>query len=339
MPAQIFGLDIGRSFIKVVQVKVSGSASTLIAAGSAATPVDGMRAEAKPQLQQLAEAIKSLVKSAKIHTNKVVVSMVEAQAVTRLIELPNLTDKELSAAINFEADQYIPLPIKDVNLQYKVLSRPSPGSGGKMSVLLVAAPKRVIDKYLEVVKMSQLALTAIETESSALARALSNKADPPSLIISMGASSTELVLVKEGNIFFTRSIASGGISLTKAVMAEFNLAQNQAEEYKMAYGILEDKLSGKIARILKPVLEVVVAEILKAIDYARSHMGDQPLSRIIICGGGAYLPGLAEFIAEKTSVEVSLGDPWANFSKEGLALKIPGQGSFYAVATGLALRT
>ena len=265
--------------------------------------------------------------------------MVEAQAVTRLIELPNLTDKELSAAINFEADQYIPLPIKDVNLQYKVLSRPSPGSGGKMSVLLVAAPKRVIDKYLEVVKMSGLALTAIETESSALARALSNKADPHSLIISMGASSTELVLVKEGNIFFTRSIASGGISLTKAVMAEFNLAQNQAEEYKMAYGILEDKLSGKIARILKPVLEVVVVEILKAIEYARSHMGDQPLSRIIICGGGAYLPGLAEFIAEKTSVEVSLGDPWANFSKEGLALKIPGQGSFYAVATGLALRT
>lgn len=338
MPAQVFGLDIGRSFIKVVQVKVSGGGNSLIAAGSTATPQEGLRSESKPQLQQLAETVKSLVKSSKIHTNKCVVSIIEAQAVTRLVELPNLTDKELSAAINFEADQYIPLPIKDVNLQYKVLSRPQPGSGGKMSVLLVAAPKRVIEKYLEVVKMAGLALSAIETESSALVRALANKKDPPSLIVSMGASSTELVLVKDGNIFFTRSIASGGISLTKAVMTEFNLAQSQAEEYKIAYGILEDKLSGKIARVLKPVLEVVTIEVLKAVDFARSHMNDQPLARIIICGGGAYLPGLAEFMTEKTSIEVSLGDPWANFTKEGLILRIPGQGSFFSVATGLALR-
>ncbi|OGD87428.1 hypothetical protein A3J17_04030 [Candidatus Curtissbacteria bacterium RIFCSPLOWO2_02_FULL_40_11] len=339
MAAQIFGLDIGRSFIKVVQVKISGSSRSLVAVGSAATPGAGLRSEVKPELKQLAETIKTLVKNSKIHSNKCTVSIVEAQAVTRLIELPNLTDKELSAAINFEADQYIPLPIKDVNLQYKVLSRPQPGSGGKMAVLLVAAPKRVIEKYLEVVKMSGFSLSAVETESSSLARALSNKNDPPSLIVSMGASSTELVLIKEGNVFFTRSIASGGAALTKAIMTEFNLASKQAEEYKMAYGILEDKLSGKISRILRPVLEVVTTEILKAIDYARSHMGDQRLSGVVICGGSAYLPGLAEFVTEKTSVEVSLGDPWANFAKEGLILKMPGQGSFYSIATGLALRT
>lgn len=338
MAAQIFGLDIGRSFIKVVQIKASGNARVLEAAGSVATPQDGLKSEAEPQLKQLADTIKALVNNSKIHANKCAVSMVEAQAVTRLIELPSLTDKELSAAISFEADQYIPLPIKDVNLQYKVLSRPQPGTNGKMAVLLVAAPKRVIEKYLKVVKMAGLSLSAIETESSALARALSTNSDPASLIISMGASSTELVLVKQGNVFFTRSIASGGITLTKAIMAEFNLAQGQAEEYKMAYGIMEDKLSGKIARVLKPALEVVITEILKAVEYGRSHMGGEQLSRIIICGGGAYLPGLGEFFTEKTSVEVSLGDPWASFSKEGLILKIPGQGSFYSVATGLALR-
>lgn len=338
MAAQIFGLDIGSSFIKVAQVRSRGSDRTLAAAGSVLTSGDGIKSETPLQLKQLAEAVKLCVKNSKIDGNRCAVSIIESQAVTRLIELPNLTDKELSAAINFEADQYIPLPIKDVNLQYKVLSRPQSGSDGKMQVLLIAAPKRVIDKYLQVVSLAGLNLTAIETESSSLARALSGPNDPPSLIVSMGALSTELILVKAGNVFVTRSIATGGITLNKTIMAEFNLTQAQAEEYKMAYGILEDKLSGKIANILKPVFEIIVGEILKAAEYTKIHTESAQLYRIIICGGGAYLPGLAEYLTEKTSVEVSLGDPWANFKKEGLILKIPGQGSFYSVATGLALR-
>lgn len=338
MAARTFGLDIGRAFIKVVQVDSGGGKKKLIASGSLATVGEGLKTEVKLQLRQLADAIKTCIKNSRISGNNCVVSLMESQAVTRLIELPNLTDKELSAAINFEADQYIPLPIKDVNLQYKVISRPQPGSGGKMRVLLIAAAKRIVEKYLEVVKMAGLNLRAIETESSALSRALSNPSDPPSLIVSMGAASTGLILVSGGNVYFTRSVATGGLSLTRAVMAEFNLTLNQAEQYKMSYGILEDKLSGKIANTLKPIIDLIIAEILKAVEFAKTHLSEQQLYRIIICGGGAYLPGLAEYITEKTSVEVSLGDPWANFVKEGLILKVPGQGSFYSVATGLALR-
>lgn len=339
MAAHLFGLDIGRTFIKVVQVEGPANKMKLVAASSLPTPGEGLKTEIKSQLKQVAEAIKICVKNSKINGNNCAVSLVESQAVTRLIELPNLTDKELSAAINFEADQYIPLPIKDVNLRYKVITRPGPDTGGKMKVLLIAASKRVIEKYLEVVKIAGLNLRAIETESSALARALASPSDPSSLIVSMGAVSTDLVLVSGGNVYFTRSVATGGLSLTRAIMAEFNLTLNQAEQYKMSYGILEDKLSGKIASTLKPILDLVITEILKAIEFTRTHLGEQQLYRIIICGGGAYLPGLAEYITEKTSVEVSLGDPWANFVKEGLILKIPGQGSFYSIATGLAVRT
>lgn len=339
MSAQIFGLDIGRAFIKVVQVKVNGSRVSLTAAGSAATPGDGLKSEAKPQLKVLSQTVKNLVKSAKVSGNKCAVSIVESQAVTRLTQFPNLTEKELASAIKYEADQYIPLPLSDVNLQYKVVSRPEPGSGGKMEVLLVAAPKRVVLKYLDIIKAAGLSLYAIETESSSLARALFLPTDPPSLIVSIGAESTDLIIVKGGNVFFTRCVSTGGASLTKAIIGEFKLAQNQAEEYKMAYGILEDKLSGKIAAILKPVLEVVVSEILKAVEYAKSRTQGDTIARIIICGGGSYLPGLAEFITEKTSMEVSLAEPWSKFNKEGLLLKMPGQGSFYSVATGLALRS
>ncbi len=339
MSAQIFGLDIGRAFIKIVQVKVNGDKKQLTAIGNAPTPPDALKTESKPQLKELSEIIKNLVKNSKIEGDKCAVSIIEAQTVTRLIELPNLTDKELSSAINWEADQYIPLPLKDVNLQYKVISRPAAGASSKMQVLLVAAPKRVVEKYVEVVKMAGLDLYAIETESSSLARVLSLGQDPLSLIVSMGAISTELVLVKGGNVYFSRSIASGGSALNKAIIAEFSLSEKQAQEYKMAYGLLQDKLSGKIAAVLRPVLDILVTEILKAVEYGKTHIHSDLLSRAIICGGGAYLPGFAEFLTEKTSMEVLLADPWAAFLKEGLILKIPGQGSFYSLATGLALRS
>jgi len=337
MPAQIFGLDIGRSFIKICQVKVSGNKKVLVAAGFKQTSPGGILSESSVDLKSLSEAIRTCAQEAKVTTGRCVISLIESQVVIRLIQLPNLTDKELSAAINWEAEQYIPLPIKDVNLQFKVISRPI-NNEGKMDVLLVAAPKRVVAKYIKVVKDAGFIVESLETESTALTRALTSTADPTTIIISLGALTTELVIAKGGNVLFTRSIATGGVNLTRAIMGEFNLPLNQAEQYKQTYGILEDKLSGKLAGVVKPILDILIAEILKAVEFAHGHVRDSQVSRIVVCGGGAFLPGISGFLTEKTSLEVSLGDPWVAFAKENLILKLPGQGPVYAVATGLALR-
>lgn len=340
MSALPFGLDIGRSFIKIVQVKNQGSSKLLTSAFSFPTPSGGMVSDSPIELKKIAEAVKSALKQAKVNGNTCNVSIIESQTVTRLVQMPNLTDKELSAAINYEADKYIPLPIKEVNLQYKVVVRYPAGSeaGGKMDVLLVAAPKRIVEKYLMVIKDSGLKLSAIETESAAISRAIATGVEAAVVIVSFGSVSTEVVAVRQGSVIFTRSIATGGEALTKAVMAEFNLQHSQAEQYKHSYGVLENQLGGKVANVIKPVLEVIIGEIMKAVDFSKTHMMENQLARIIISGGGAYLPGLTEFIARRTSLEVSLADPWQNFAKEGLILKVPGQGGFYCTATGLAIR-
>ena len=338
MSTKFFGLDIGRSFIKVAQLNVSGKKKFLKTVASIRTPSGGIQSESPIDLEKVSDSIKSCVEAAKIDVGHCNVSLIESQVVSRLIHMPTLTDKELAAAVRWEAEQYIPLPIKDVNLQYKMISRPEIVGEGKMEVLLVAAPKRIIEKYLRVTKDAGLVVNALETESAAMTRALTKSDDPATVIVSMGAVSTELVIARAGDVLFTRSIASGGINLTKAIMAEFNLPQAQAEEYKQTYGILEDKLSGKVAAILRPILDILISEILKAVEFVRAHFQTSQVTRIVICGGGAFLPGLSEFLTERTSLEVSLGDAWADFSKEGLVLKMPGQGSIYAVATGLALR-
>lgn len=341
MPAQIFGLDIGRSFVKVARVENRGNRKLLTAASYAPTPGGGIQSESPVDLSKVSEAIKNCVAAAKIEGDKCAVSLIESQVVSRLIQLPALTEKELASAINWEAEQYIPLPIKDVVLQYKIVNKSSQvsGSEGKMDVLLIAAPKRIIQKYITVVKEAGFKPDILETESTALVRALTKPADPPTIIVSMGALSTELVIAQAGEVFFTRSIATGGMNLTKAIMSEFNLPQKQAEEYKQTYGIMEDKLSGKVAAVLKPILDIIIGEVLKAVEYTRTHVASADVTRVVISGGGAFLPGLSEFMVERTSLEVSLGDPWVDFVKEGLILQLASQGSIYSVATGLALRS
>lgn len=340
MAAQAFGLDIGRSFVKIVQVRNSSSKKTLTALGSFPTPSGGMQSDSPIELKKVSEAVKQCLKQARVEGNRCNVSIIESQAVTRLIQMPNLTDKELAAAINYEADKYIPLPIKEVNLQYKIVTRYAAGAdhGGKMDILLVAAPKRVVEKYVAVVKGAGLSLAAIETESSAISRAISGGVEAGLVIVSFGSASTEVVATRQGSVIFTRSIATGGEAMTRAVMAEFNLQHSQAEQYKHAYGILENQLGGKVANVLKPVLEVIIGELTRAIEFSRTHMQESQLARIVISGGGAYLPGLGEFITRRTSLEVSLADPWEAFEKDGLILRVPGQGGFYTTATGLAIR-
>lgn len=342
MAAHHFGLDIGRSFIKVAQTEVAGAKKVLTAAGISPTPAGGIQSESAVDLSKISESIKKCISGLGVETRRCVVSLSESQVFSRLIELPILTDKELAAAINWEAEQYIPLPIKDVSLEFQVVEKKEGegGVGGKMKVLLVAAPKRVIEKYLAIVKGANLQVEALETESQALARALIGVDDPPTIIVSAGAISTELVVVKSQKVLFTRSIASGGASLSRAISLEFNLGQKQAEEYKQTYGLQEDKLSGKVAQVLKPILDIVVTEILKAVEFTKGNVGSAEVVRVVICGGGAFLPGLSEFLVERTSLEVSLGDPWADFDKsQGPAKTLAVGSSVYAIATGLAMRS
>ena len=339
MSARPFGLDIGRYYIKVVSADVSKNKRVLKTVGVFPSHVGGIQTESSADLAKISEIIKKGVKNTKVNSDKCVLSLMESQIVSRMIKMPLLSDKELTAAINYEAEQYIPLPIKDVVLQYQILNRPKKAtSDAKMDVFLVAAPKRVVDKYLKVAKDAGLKVEALETESAALVRALTNSGDPSSIIVSVGAMSTELVIVIGGNVFFTRSVSVGGTTLTKAIMDEFNLPMKQAEEYKRTYGVLQDKVSGRVADVIVPNLETVAGEILRAVEFAKGRVPNAPVRRAIITSGGAFLPGLSGFLVQRTGLEVSIGDPFRFFEKNKLAMSFSGQGSMYSVATGLALR-
>jgi len=335
-----FGLDIGSHSLKVAQVEKSGDSYQLVALGIASSPGDGVVSESPGSLTALSEAIKKLCAEAKIDTNNVVVALPEDKVFTRVMEMPSMKDEELDSAIGWEAEQYIPLPMEEVSLDYQVVSRPEKGKDQKMEVLLVAAPKRLIEKYLLVLENAGLRPVSLETEIIAIARSVAPPDSFPIMVVDLGARATDIAIVNQGQIVFTRSIGTAGEALTRAVATELKLDPAQAEEYKKAYGVDPQQLEGKVKGAIGPILDAVVKEMGKAIEYYQSKHTENPVKRAVLTGGTAGLPEMVSLLAQKLGIEVQLADPFARLKKEGEILaKLPeGAAPLYAAAVGLALK-
>ncbi|MBI2594246.1 type IV pilus assembly protein PilM [Candidatus Curtissbacteria bacterium] len=338
-----FGLDIGTYSIKIVQLNKKTSPFELVGAGTIPTPAKSLMSESSADQEVIAESIKRLHKELRLRTSYCVVALSESQIFTRVVEMPNINQKEINSSVKWEAEQYVPIPLSEVRLDWQILNKVSSTSSKetKVEVLLVAAPLIIIDKYLKVLKLAEFYPLALETEITSVARSLVQRTlgAPTTLTISIGAATTDLCIVRGGQISFTRSIATGGNALTRSVANDLGFEINQAEEYMKTYGLDVTKLEGKVTAAIKPVFDIVINEIRRAIAYYIGHRPDDPIKRVVVTGGVAKLPGLVVHLANTLGLEVQIGNPW-----EGIKLpansgqKLIDNSTTYAVAVGLALK-
>jgi type IV pilus assembly protein PilM len=337
-----FGLDIGDNEAKVVYLNQTGAGFKLISFASLKLSPGVTVTGDNFDLEETADFIKKAIRDLGISTKRVCLSIPESQVYTRVIETPVISDSELQSAIQWEAEQYVPIPINDVLLRHVILDKPAKESAGaKMDVLLIAAPNTVIERYLKIAKLSGLDLIGIETEVLAVARALvgNDPYSPTTLVISFGGQTTDLAVVKKGNLAFVRSLTTGGDAVSRAITADLKLDSAQAEEYKRIYGLDTTKLDGKVTMAIAPVVDIILAEIKRAVAYYQGKRPDDPIKRAVLVGGMAKMPGLVNYIAQALSTEVQLGNPLANISKsEKQAQEIGENLPNFAVAVGLALK-
>lgn len=333
------GLDIGFSTIKAV-VLAHNKQPELVSLGSIGAPQPGIVSDADIDLEATAKAIKTLLTQIKAPTNKVVVALPESKIFTRVIsDFPYLSDQELSSAIRYSAEEFVPLPIDQVNLTWVIINRNK--QLNKTEVLVVASPKSLVNKYLKVFDMAQIKPVALETEIFAATRALvgNNPFSPTTLLIQLGGATTDFAVISQGVILLTRSIATGGLTMTRAIAQYLNFELAQAEEYKKVYGLLEDQLEGKIYQVLKPLMTVVLTEARRVIQSFQAKNPSNPVKRVVLTGGGAKLPGSVIFFANNLNLEVQEADPWFSVGKpQALAQKLVAEGPMYTVAVGLAMR-
>jgi type IV pilus assembly protein PilM len=338
--SSVLGLDIGSHSIKAIELAHAGNQITILSAGSMATPVKTTGSISNIELESVAYVIKQLIKEAGIRTKSVNVALPESQVFTRVIEVPQLSSRELSSAIQWEAEQYIPLPLDQVNMDFTILRDGKQTTSGKMEVLLVAAPKALIERYMTILDMADLEPVSAETEIIASSRALVRSVPTLKnvLIASLGAQTTDIAILTSGVLSVTRSIAAGGEALTRAISQSLEFNAAQAEEYKKTYGLEKNMLEGKIVNAVKPVMDTIVSEIKRASAYFEERHANERIEAILLGGGSAKLPGMVSYFAENVGIETQLANPWLGIRFDPRFNVLLQEGPTFSVSVGLALR-
>lgn len=335
-----FGLDIGSSSIKVSQVSLSGAKGFSVnAVGLAMNPVGSVEFTNLDVQAKLKPVIKQLLSDTKIHEKRVVVSVAESRVYSRILTMPAMSEAELSTAIKWEAEQFVPVPVAEVELDFSIISQPTnKAEDNRMLVYLVAAPKKYLQAMVDFLTSCGLEPIAVESEMVAVSRAFTYGAAPTtSLFVHIGALSTVLAIVDASALTFSYVTPSGGVALTRALAQSLALPLPQAEEYKRTYGLDEKQLEGKVRTGLLIILDSIISEMRKAMEYHLS-VRKSPVKRIVLSGGGAYLPQFSSYLSQVFGgIEVVVGDPFAA-AKAGHGVTLPRERAVYSVAIGLSQR-
>ena len=345
-PKSVFGLDVGRTTIKIAQVKPTRGGVEVV--GYAYAKFDESATQSgeivKPEL--VINTIHDLFKRSlvgKISTNRIVASVPIAHIFTRILQLPELADKDLAEAVRLEAEQYVPVASQDLYIDYHQLPMPVAPAADKASthpVLMVAVPKKIVTSYLTVFDRLGLEIEVIEPNMFANLRIINFSTPLPGakMVIDFGARSSDLAIYDTA-VRLTSTVETGGDNITRTIAVALKLSNQEATQLKIRYGIGKSRWQGRLATALQPILSDFATEVQKMMRYYLQHnAGQKAVDHIILVGGGANMPGLADFLSHLTGVPTQICNPWSKLIVKPLQPPTPSETTIYATALGLALK-
>ncbi len=342
----LIGLDIGTSSIKVSELKESKKGYILENFGMVPLPPEAIVDGALMNSPAIVEAIETVISERKIKTKDVATSVSGASVMIRKIQLPVMTEEELDEQIQWEAEQYIPFNLSDVNLAYEILN---PGDDeGNMEILLVAAKKDMINDYVAVITEAGLVPVIVDLDAFSMLNAYEINyqimENEVLALVNIGSSIINMVITKGGGYLFSRDVTVGGNLYTEEIMKELSVSYEEAELLKLggsATGDTEAVMRQEVEAVIRRVSDQIASEIAKSLDFYQATAADEQISKIWLGGGGSGVSGLAETIQQKQNVPVEIMDPFRNLERNP-KLFDPGYleqiGARAAVSIGLALR-
>jgi type IV pilus assembly protein PilM len=341
----VIGLDIGSSAVKAVELKAAGKGYKVVAFGIEAVPPDSIVDGAIIDGAAVADAIRRVFENKAFKTKEVAASLSGNAVIVKKINLPVMTEAELADSIYWEAEQYIPFDIQDVNLDYQILNGGTgEDSAGTMDVLLVAAKKEKIADYTGVISQAGRLPVIVDVDAFALQNAYEVNygldADAVVVLLNAGASAININIIAGQQSVFTRDISMGGNSYTEAVQKELNLPYESAEQIKRGQPV-EGVTFEEVQPVLHAMTESVLLEIQKTFDFFKATASSDRIDRIVVSGGASRVDGFTASLQERFSTAVEEFDPFKTISFEPAKLGITdaeGLSATAAVAVGLALR-
>lgn len=355
---EIFGLDVGRTTIKVAQVK-HAHGNNIQVLGYGYGPFDKTAVKdgeiLKPDL--IAATINELVSKkliGKIDTSRIAASIPVAHSYVRILNLPKMPEADLAEAVGLEAEQYVPVPNKDLYIEHHILepfapAQPKPKAVGAnpttaapatLQILMLAVPKRIIDSYMKLYSLLGLEVDAIEPNMFANLRVAEYvcPSEKAKILIDFGAQSSDIAIY-DNSVRLTSTVATGGDHITDMIGRALKLDTKQANQLKIHYGIGKSRWQAQLAEALQPILSNFANEVQKMMRYYAEHTENKSsIGQILVMGGGANMPGLADFLTHLTGVEVVVCNPWSKLIVKPLQPPSPSETTIYATAIGLALK-
>ena len=335
-----FGLDITTTSVKAVSLKRVSNALVLDSVGVLPISTKGVMSESVVDQQMLADSIKKLIESAQIKTNAVNVALPESQVYVKIIEMPDLSEHELTAALRWEMEQYVPLPEDQVRTAWQIMGKKQ-GEGKKtMDVLLIAAPITVIKKYEDILSLANLIPQTVETEILSIHRAVYPLLNTPDtcMIVNLGASTTDVAITKGGVLKMIFSIGVGGAAITRAISLDLGVDIIKAEEYKRTVGLNQSMLEGKVSRSLAPILDSIAQDLKKTIFSYKEKNPAEQIKQLILSGGSAQIPAIDSFLTNTLNIPVVLGNSFKLYNISNVPDQVSNDFASYNVVIGLALK-
>ena len=341
----LFGLDIGSSAIKIVQLRESKKGYILERFGikllAPEMIVDGTVMDSG----RVVEAVKELMAEEKVKLKDVAISISGHSVIVKKINLPVMTEEELEESIKWEAEQYIPFDINDVNIDFHILGT-GEGQDGQpqMSVLLVAAKKDKLNEYTSLVAEAGLTPLVVDVDAFAIENmyGLNYNAQENEVIalVNIGASVMNINILKNSMSAFTRDISIGGNRYTETIQKELSLSYQDAEQAKLVEnpGSVNPEA---LAAVMNAVNAEVAGEITRSIDYFKTTAMQDNIDKVVLCGGAAKTKGLVSLLGERLGVGVDLANPFNGIEIDAKLFpveQIQAMAPQAAVGVGLAIR-
>lgn len=354
--ADVVGLDIGSSTIKMCQIEKTPAGYQLKRFALCPTPPMTIKDGAIVDARVLGEEIRRLITQADLQNPKVVSAVSGQSVVIRPINMTRMTERELQHAIKFEAERYLPYSVTDAQIKGQILQEHLQGDEKTMEVLLVAAPNEMVNNTQEVIKMSQFVPQAIDLEPFALLRALERGMGPDALrqtiaLINLGASSSSINIFKNGMLRHNRTITVAGNSFTKAIGQSLNLSFEEAEKIKKDKGVIRVEKDAtpvapttmRIFNVIIPVLKELVTEIQRSFDYYRTRYKGESVDLVVLSGGTAKFKNIEVYLSNELGIACEVAQPFRNISIQNVEGMTPEDLEELApmamVVSGLALRS
>ncbi len=334
----LFGLDIGHASIKVMQIDWSAKQPVITGYGVNSFDPQAIKDSVIVDHETLAKAAYNLFSNnivGEITSRRVAFTVPASRTFSRVMKLPILSTKELNEAVLTEAEQYIPVPVDELYLDYDIIGK----TESELELFAVAVPKKIIDNYMQLSRLLGLEAIAMESTIAAASRLFLKTQfnDIPSVLIDFGSISTDITIFDK-TLIVTGTVPGGGDVFSEKISAALGVTKPEADIIKTKYGLDRSKKQTEITDALRPLLEQLLREIRRMIRYYEERYGtNRKISQVVTMGGGANMPGLNEYLTNILRLPVSMTDPWQHIKYGKLQPPALTERSMYVTVSGSAL--